>query len=89
MSSKEFRCLSEHLKTANLAGVRLESELCGLMKSKENKHHNHTVSTFKGIKAVTSFIPVFELFVKSFNNVIGNVIFKAGDTPKMDLVGTL
>ena len=56
---------------------------------KENKHHNHTVRTFKGIKAVTSFIPVFELFVKSFNNVIGNVIFKAGDTPKMDLVGTL
>ena len=47
---------------------------------KENKHHNHRIGTFKGIKAVPGLVPIFKLFVKSFNNIVGDVIFKACDS---------
>ena len=44
---------------------------------KENKHHNHRISTFKRIKAVSGLVPIFKLLVKSFDKIVGNVIFKA------------
>ena len=46
---------------------------------KEHKHHNHRICAVKGVKAVSGFVPILELLVKGLDNIVGDVIFKAGD----------
>ena len=47
---------------------------------KEYKHHNHRISAFKRVKAVSCLVPIFELLVKGFDNIVGDVIFEAGNS---------
>ena len=46
---------------------------------KEYKHHNHRICTFKRVKAISGFVPILKLLVKGFDNIVRDVIFKAGD----------
>ena len=47
---------------------------------KEYKHHNHRISAFKRVKAVSCLVPIFKLLVKGFDNIVGDVILKAGNS---------
>ena len=43
---------------------------------KEYKSHNHRISAFKRVKAISYLVPIFKPLVKGFGNIVGDVIFK-------------
>ena len=36
----------------------------------ENKHHDHGIGAFERVKPVSGFVPVFELLVECFDNIV-------------------
>lgn len=47
---------------------------------KENKYRNSSISRVEGMKATLRLVPSLESVVKSFNQVIANIIFKGFNT---------
>lgn len=43
----------------------------------EHKHGDQVISALKGRKALLGFVPSLELFVKAFDQIVGNIILKA------------
>lgn len=43
----------------------------------EHKHGDQVISALKGRKALLGFVPSLELFVKAFDQIVGNIVLKA------------
>ena len=61
----------------------------------KDEHGNEVVGRSKRGKALLGFVPSLELFVKAFDQIVGNIVLKAlnayvpGTVKKTDLTGIL
>ena len=65
------------------------------MRTNKVKDGDQVISALKGRKALLGFVPSLELFVKAFDQIVGNIVLKAlnayvpGTVKKTDLTGIL
>jgi len=52
----------------------------------KNEHGDQVVGTVEGTETLLGFIPCFELLIKAFNEVVGDIVFETVDTDMRNIL---